>query len=378
MACRQVEDYPASASPSPAKALQVVKMALLAHIPKTYSKLVAVSLTTNFKEAVRVQKFETPSPKSGELLVKARYAGINASDVNLTAGRYTPGIQPPFDTGMEGIGEVVQVGADCSDYKPGDSVGYMTAGAFGEYLILPSKFAIPLPKIDPGFVPLMVSGLTASISLDTFGELKSGENVLVTAAAGGTGQFAVQLAKIAGCHVIGTCSSDEKVEFLKSIGCDRPINYKKEDLKAVLKKEYPKGVDVVYESIGGDMFDTCLKNLSTFGRLIIIGFISSYKGNSFAPPIKAPLQSILLSKSACVRGFFLFNHIKEVPMHFAKLAQLYMTGKLISTIDLGKGHSSGPFRGMQGILDGVDYLYSSKNAGKVVVEVNGQDGDSKL
>ncbi len=348
----------------------------LANIPKTYSKLVAVSLTTNFKEAVKIQSFNTPSPKSGELLVKARYAGINASDINLTAGRYFPGTKPPFDTGMEGIGEVVQVGVDCAEYKPGDSVAYMTTGAFSEYIILPSKFAIPLPRIDPHFIPLIVSGLTASISLDVYGELKPNENVLITAAAGGTGQFAVQLAKNAGCHVIGTCSSNEKVEFLKSIGCDRPINYKKEDLKTVLKNEYPKGIDVVYESIGGDMFDTCLKNLSTFGRLIIIGFISGYKGTSFGTPIKAPIQSILLSKSACVRGFFLMNHVKEIPMHFAKLTQLYTTEKLVSTIDLG-GSSGVSFQGLQGVFDGIDYLYSGRNSGKVVVELNGY-GSNKL
>ena len=344
----------------------------LAQIPKTYSKLVAVSVTTNFKEAVRIMTVNTPAPKPGELLVRARYAGINASDINVTAGRYSPGIQPPFDTGMEGMGEVVQVGPDCTDYKPGDSVCYMSSGAFGEYLTVPSKYAIPLPKMDPHFLPLLVSGLTASISLDKFGDLKEGENVLVTAAAGGTGQFAVQLAKLAGCHVIGTCSSDEKVKFLKSIGCDRPINYKKEDIKSVLRQEYPKGVDVVYESIGGDLFDTCLKNLSLFGRLIIIGFISSYQGSKFVSPIKAPLQSILLTKSACVRGFFLFNHFQDIPMHFAKLAQLYSTGKLQSIIDLGGGHPTGPFKGMQGILDGVDYLYSSKNAGKVVVEISSE------
>lgn len=103
----------------------------------------------------------------------------------------------------------------------------MHGGAFSEYLILPERLAIPIPNLDPGFVPLIVSGMTASISLEKVGELKSGEKVLITAAAGGTGQFAVQLAKLAGCHVIGTCSTDEKVAFLKTLGCDRPINYKK-------------------------------------------------------------------------------------------------------------------------------------------------------
>ena len=346
-------------------------MAAVARIPKTYSKLVAVSLSSKFKEAVKVQTFNTPLPKSGELLVRARYAGINASDINWTAGRYVPGLQPPFDTGMEGIGEVVQVGADCSQYKPGDVVGYMNSGAFGEYLILPSKIAIPIPKADPHFLPLMVSGLTASISLGRFGELKSGENVLVTAAAGGTGQFAVQLAKLAGCHVIGTCSSAEKVQFLKSIGCDRPINYKQEDLKAVLKQEYPRGIDVVYESIGGDIFDLCVKNLAKCGRLIIIGFISSYQSDKFAPAMKVPLQQILLTKSACVRGFFLMNHSSDFPSHFGKLIQLYSSGKIRSAIDLGGNSLEGNgFQGMQGVLDGVDYLYSGKNSGKVVVEIN--------
>ena len=361
--------------------IEITKRMAAAHaasrVPKTYSKLVALSLSTKFKEVVKVQTFNTPLPQSGELLVKARYAGINASDINWTAGRYFPGLQPPFDTGMEGIGEVVQVGADCSQYKPGDVVGYMSNGAFGEYLVVPSKIAIPIPKVDPHFLPLMVSGLTASISLGKFGDLKRGENVLVTAAAGGTGQFAVQLAKLAGCHVIGTCSSAEKVQFLKSIGCDRPINYKQEDLKAVLKQEYPGGVDVVYESIGGDIFDLCVKNLATCGRLIIIGFISSYQSDKFSPAMKIPLQQILLTKSACVRGFFLMNHISDFPSHFGKLIQLYSTGKIHSTIDCGSNSPKGSvFQGMQGVLDGVDYLYSGKNSGKVVVEINGEEKGS--
>lgn len=353
----------------------------VARIPNTYSKLVALSLGTKFKEVVKIQTYNTPRPKPGELLVRARYAGINASDVNWTAGRYTPGVKPPFDTGMEGIGEVVQVGEDCSQYRPGDSVAYMQSGAFGEYLVVPSKFAIPLPKADPHFLPLLVSGLTASISLNKFADLKPGEKVLVTAAAGGTGQFAVQLAKLAGCHVIGTCSSTEKVEFLKSIGCDRPINYKSEDLKGVLKQEYPRGVDVIYESIGGDMFDLCVKSLANCGRLIIIGFISTYQTDKFSPPLKIPLQQMLLTKSACIRGFFLMNHLKEFPHHFTQLVQLYSSGKIRSVIDFGRS-SGATFQGLQGVLDGIDYLYSGKNSGKVVVEINKEKlvsaPDSKL
>lgn len=170
--------------------------------------------------------------------------------------------------------------------------------------------------------------MTASISLEKYGHLQPGNKVLVTAAAGGTGQFAVQLAKLAGCHVIGTCSNQEKVEMLRRLGCDRPINYKTEDFKSVLKSEYPKGVDVVYESVGGEVFNTCVKNLAIGGRLILIGFITSYQDANFALRPSLPLYQILLSKSASVQGFFLNNHLKDVPSHIAKMVQLYSTGKL--------------------------------------------------
>lgn len=129
-------------------------------------------------------------------------------------------------------------------------------------------------------LPLMVSGLTASLSLEHVGRMSSGETVLVTAAAGATGSFAVQLAKLNSNHVIGTCSSDEKATFLKSLGCDRVVNYRKENLNEVLKSEYPKGVDLVYECVGGEMYETCVKNLAVKGRIIIIGMISGYEDQS--------------------------------------------------------------------------------------------------
>jgi hypothetical protein len=104
--------------------------------------------------------------------------------------------------------------------------------------------------------------------------MRTGETVLVTAAAGGTGMFAVQLAKLAGNHVVATCSSPAKVELLKRLGADRVVDYKVESLKAVLRKEYPKGVDLVYESVGGDMFRTAVGALADKGRLVIIGMMS--------------------------------------------------------------------------------------------------------
>jgi hypothetical protein len=109
--------------------------------------------------------------------------------------------------------------------------------------------------------------------------MKSQEVVLVTAAAGGTGHIAVQLAKLAGNHVIGTCSSEAKAQLLRELGCDREINYRTEDLDRVLKQEYPKGINLVFDCVGKEVFDTCVDNLAVRGRLVAIGFISEYAKN---------------------------------------------------------------------------------------------------
>ena len=340
-------------------------------IPRSCKKLVAVSLSNRFRECVQVKMTETPRPGPDEVLVRNRYVGINASDINFTAGRYIAGITPPFDTGFEAVGEVVSVGTNCTDVKLGAPVGFMQYGAFSEYIAVPTKRLIPLPSLRPDFVPLLVSGSTASISLELMGKLKPGDKVLVTAAAGGTGQFAVQLAKLAGCYVIGTCSSDTKVDFLKKLGCDRPVNYKTESLATVLKEEYPQGVDVVYESVGGDMLNTCIKNLAVGGRLIIIGFVSGYQeSSSFASRPTLPVFQILLQKSATISGFFLNNHHRMVPKHVTRLSELCLANKLQSCVDMGSQSSTGrSFKGINSVFDAVDYLYSSQSIGKVIVDL---------
>jgi NADPH:quinone reductase-like Zn-dependent oxidoreductase len=156
---------------------------------------------------------------------------------------------------------VVAIGPKCRRLKIGQHVAVSTYGLFAEYVNLSERLPLPVPSPSPATLTLLVSGLTASIALHRAGgldilSLTSAPSpsqstkrrvVLVTAAAGGTGLFAVQLAKLCGCHVIGTCSSDDKSAVLKQLGCDRVINYKKESLAGVLKKEYPKGLDIVYE-----------------------------------------------------------------------------------------------------------------------------------
>jgi len=350
---------------------------MASRVPSFYRRIVAPKATSDFRNGTVIEKVPLPAPKNNEIVMKTFYCGINASDVNYIAGRYLPGQSAPFYPGFEAVGEVISKGKDVTRLEVGDSVALSGYECFADYRVLEAKTLIKVPATVPEMIPILVGGLTASIALEQVGEIKSGETVLVTAAAGGTGHFAVQIAKLAGCKVIGTCSSDDKVEFLKNLGCDRVINYKKENLYQVLKKEYPKGIDVVFECVGGEFFDIALNNLAIKGRLIVIGFISGYKDqsgwteNSSAPKKGAPLPVKLLAKSTSVRGFFLFNYLEQIRPHTAKLTKLIQEGKLKSEIDSTK------FYGLESIADAVDYMYSGKNKGKVVVDLVGSPS-SKL
>ncbi|KAK5922700.1 hypothetical protein CgunFtcFv8_019941 [Champsocephalus gunnari] len=340
-------------------------------IPSSMKKLVVNKLSPNFREAVSTQTVAIPTPGDAELLVRNRFAGVNASDINYTAGRYDPSVKPPFDAGFEGIGEVVGLGLSASSsYTVGDTVAYFGSGAFAEYTVVPAKETVPVPAVKPEFLTLLVSGATAYIALKRLGDLTKGETVLVTAAAGGTGQFAVQFAKQAGCHVIGTCSTNEKAGFLKSIGCDRPINYTQEDLAKTLRKEYPQGVDVVYESVGGSVLELAVNSLATKGRLIVIGFISGYQTASGIPHFKGGTLPVkLLQKSASIRGFFLPHFLSDYKEALGSMMKMIAKGKLVCEVDCGDMSEEGRFVGLESVFRAVDYLYAGKNLGKVVVEV---------
>ncbi|XP_015232701.1 PREDICTED: zinc-binding alcohol dehydrogenase domain-containing protein 2 [Cyprinodon variegatus] len=351
-------------------------------IPSSMKKLVVTKLSQDFREAVTVRTVPVPTPGDAELLVRNRFVGINASDINYSAGRYDPSVKPPFGAGFEGIGEVVGLGLSASSrYTVGDTVAYFgSGGAFAEYTVIPAKEGVPVPCVKPEFLTLLVSGATAYIALKRLGDLANGETVLVTAAAGGTGQFAVQFAKRAGCHVIGTCSSDEKAGFLKSIGCDRPINYSTEDLAKTLRKEYPKGVDVVYESVGGSVLELAVNSLANKGRLIVIGFISGYQTASGIAPFKGGTLPVkLLQKSASMRGFFLPHFIGDYKEALSSMMQMFAKGELVCEVDCGDMAEEGRFVGLESIFRAVDYMYAGRNLGKVVVEVAPPTADkSKL
>lgn len=338
-------------------------------MPDTYKKLVATRFSPNFREAAEVVEEPIPEPGPHEVLIRNRFAGVNATDVNITAGRYTPGARPPIDLGAEAAGEVVAVGRDVKHLTPGDAVVTSTVGGgYREYQCIRASHAIKVTEASPEVVSIMVSGLTASIALKEVGRMKSGETVLVTAAAGGTGQYAVQLAKRDGNHVVGTCGTDEKVELLEALGCDRPINYRKEDVADVLAREYSDGVDLVYEGVGGALFDTCVDALAVRGRLLAIGYVSEYVDGTESVT-RPRIYTKLLPKSASIRGFFLPHFTEYFGEHLRHLIELLHRDDLYVAID------ERAFYGIESVPDAVEYLHSGQSRGKVVVRLDAGEGE---
>jgi NADPH-dependent curcumin reductase CurA len=326
-----------------------------------YKKLVATTFSTDFREAAEIVEVEIPDPRPQEILVRNKYAAVNATDVNISAGRYEADADLPLDLGVEAAGVVVEVGEKVKNFSPGDSVVTSTlGGGYREYNVLHASNAIQVPQPSPEALSIMVSGLTASIALTEGGNMNHDETVLVTAAAGGTGQYAVQLAKQAGNHVVGTCGTEEKVDFLEGLGCDRPIHYREEDVAQVLSEEYPDGINLVYESVGGELFDVCVDALARHGRLLSIGYVSEYKNGPEAVD-RERIYTSLIAKSASIRGFFLPHFAEHFRSHMNKLLRRHRSGGLDISID---GTS---FEGVEAVPDAVEYLQSSKSVGKVVV-----------
>ncbi|CAA2958098.1 Zinc-binding alcohol dehydrogenase domain-containing protein 2 [Olea europaea subsp. europaea] len=320
-------------------------------MPQNFEKIIVHTLSHNFRSATSVVWAPLRLPlKPDDVLLKIIYAGVNASDVNFSSGRYFSGNNKdivsrlPFDAGFEAVGIIAAIGDSVKHLKVGTPAAIMTYGSYAEFTWVASKHILPVARPDPEVVAMLTSGLTASIALEKAAQMESGKVVLVTAAAGGTGQFAVQLARLAGNKVVATCGGKDKAKLLKDLGVDRVIDYKTENIKTVLKAEFPKGVAIIYESVGGEMFDLCLNALATYGQLLVIGMISQ-----------------LLAKSQTVAGCFLAQYDHLWQHHLDKLVRLYNSGKLKVAVD------PKPFLGVRSVPNAVDYLHSGESVGKVVV-----------
>ncbi|WP_410790019.1 zinc-binding dehydrogenase [Kribbella sp. C-35] len=213
-----------------------------------------------------------PSPRQGEVLIRVTAAGVNFADISKAHGTFLSGPQPPYLAGFEAAGVIVAMGDAVSGLQPGDRVIGVGSGAFAEYMVLPAGAAVPLPEgwTEQQTLGLLVSWPTALAALRPLGAIAPGQTVLIHAAAGGTGQAAVRLAKHYGATVIGT-ASPSKHETVLALGADHVLDSRAGDLAAEVLR-LTDGVDLVLESAGGATFEASLAAAKRItGRVVVYG-----------------------------------------------------------------------------------------------------------
>jgi NADPH2:quinone reductase len=271
-----------------------------------------------------------PEPELGEndVLIEVKAAGLNFPDVLIIQGKYQFQPEMPFIPGGECSGIVTAVGSAVKRYKVGDDVLSMgAAGAFCGKIAANENAVFPMPK---GLSYEQAAGIsityfTSYYALKQRANIQPGETLLVLGAAGGVGTTAIELGKMMGARVIAAASTAEKLELCKSLGADEVINYSEVSLKDAVKElTGGKGVDVVYDPVGGDYAEPAIRGMAWNGRYLVIGFASG-------PIPKIPLNLALL-KGCAIVGVFWGRFSAEEPQENLKnieeLWALFADGKL--------------------------------------------------
>lgn len=217
-----------------------------------------------------------PRPGPGEVLIRVTAAGVNFVDLSQARGTFAGGPQPPYLAGIEGAGEVTALGEEVTGLEPGTHVVgvTITGGAFAEYMVLPAAAAVPVPAgwADEQSLGLVVNWPTALAALKPLGGITAGQTVLIHAAAGGTGQAAVTMAKHYGATVIATASAG-KHDVVWALGADHVLDSRHADLATeVLRLTDGASVDLVLESVGGATLEASLAATKRVtGRVVVYG-----------------------------------------------------------------------------------------------------------
>lgn len=229
-------------------------------------------------DSLTVEDWDDPVPGDSELVFDVKAAGLNFADVLIIAGQYQVKTPLPFVPGNEAAGVVSAIGRDVTRFKIGDSIiGALRGGAFAEKSVVAEDSAIPLPNaidFEQGAAYSVAYG-TSYHALKQGANLQPGESVLVLGAAGGVGYAAVDIAKAMGARVIAAASSDEKLAFAREAGADEVVNYTEQALKDTVKTLTDgRGVDVVYDPVGGELAEQALRACAWHGRYLVVGFAS--------------------------------------------------------------------------------------------------------
>jgi NADPH2:quinone reductase len=315
---------------------------------------------------VQIEILRLEDPKDHEVLIKVKAASVNFPDLLMTKGMYQHKPELPFVLGMEGSGVVESVGKSVNKVKTGDEVtfGAMGKGAFSQYVVV-GENSVEVKPSNLNFAEaasFQTAYLTAYVSLVRCGNLQKGENLLVHGSTGGVGMAAVQLGKFLGAKVIATGTSQEKLEHTLGWGADHAIlthvNEKVEFRNEVKELTHGKGADVIYDPVGGDVFDHSIRCVNWGGRILIVGFAS---GRIPTLPINMPLikgfsvigvragefgrrnpekglENIAEIRKICEDGHFKPHVCKEFSLNEAKesidfLSQRKLVGKVVVLMD---------------------------------------------
>tara|TARA_B100000795_G_scaffold185475_1_gene140873 strand:+ start:3661 stop:4641 length:981 start_codon:yes stop_codon:yes gene_type:complete len=251
-------------------------------------------------DTLKYQEIEIPNPKEGEILITVKACSVNFPDTLIIQGKYQFKPEFPFSPGSDVAGIVEKVGENVKHFKVGDAVvGFIPFGGFAEKAIVKATDCFPKPR---GMSMVNASAFllaygTSYHALKDRANLQKGETILILGASGGVGLTALEISKMMGAKVIAAASSKEKLELCKQFGADEVINYTKENLKDRVKElTNGKGVDVIYDPVGGAYSEQALRAIAWKGRHLVVGF-----ANGEIP--KIPINLTLL-KGASIVGVF--------------------------------------------------------------------------
>ena len=310
-------------------------------------------------EKLAVEEVPSPVAGKGQVTLSVQACGVNFPDTLIIQGKYQFKPELPFAPGGEVAGVVKEVGEGVSSPKPGDRViAFTTWGGFAEELVVDADRTIPMPA-GMDFVPASAFVLTYGTSyhaLKDRAQLKAGETMLVLGASGGVGIAAIQLGKMMGARVIAAASTDQKLQVCKDNGADELINYGQDDLRARVKElTSGKGLDVVYDPVGGPYSEPALRDMAWNGRFLVVGFAAG-------DIPKVPLNLTLL-KGCAIVGVFWGAFTRKEPENNRRnneeLMQFFAQGKVKPHI-----HATYPLERAAEALNDVMY---KRVSGKVVL-----------
>jgi len=319
--------------------------------------LVCHRLSEDFS-GVDIRDVPTPEPGPGEVLIKVHATSINYPDLLLCQGKYQLKLEPPFTPGMDIAGTIAAIGEDVTTFSVGDEVcGGARFGGFAEYAIVKADGLQKKPEnlsFDQA-ASYSAAYLTAYVALVRRGHLQAGETLLVHGASGGVGMAAIDVGKLLGATVIATGGNDAKLAKVKAYGADHVINTAdgfRENVKALTGG---RGADVIYDPVGGDIFDESVRCIAFNGRLLVIGFTSGR--------IASVSTNMPLIKGFSVVGVRAGEYGRQRPEHGREnVEQIWTWAKDGTTRPFV--HATLP---LEQTIDGFRMLQNRKVTGKLIV-----------